>query len=57
MDIIQSNLQNNYAENRYQQMGKLFGDTFYLTHHGLARAIWSIHIKYGITEFAKEQFP
>ena len=36
------NHQNRYAQNRYQQNKKLFGATFYLTHHDVARRIVDI---------------
>ncbi len=39
MKPMHLNLQKRYAQNRYQQNKKLFGDTFYLTHQGCGRAI------------------
>ena len=54
--FLKNNNANRYAQNRYQQNEKLFGDTFNLTHHGFARAIWSIHVLYGIDELSEELF-
>jgi hypothetical protein len=50
------NLQNRYAQNRYQQKENLFGDVFHLDKLGGGRPIWSILTLHVMDELAKPLF-